>query len=86
MSEPMIGHIEFGPPSGNAEFWRVEWEKEQRLHAVLRAAVKEFFALLDATEESDEGRAFHPVMISCCRVMLTSKVEIALAKMKYLAL
>ena len=29
--------------------------------------VKELFELLDRTEETDEGRVFHPVKISCCR-------------------
>ena len=29
--------------------------------------VKALFELLDKTEESDNGRVFHPVKISCCR-------------------
>jgi hypothetical protein len=31
--------------------------------------VKELFEFLDATEESDSGRVFHPIAISCCRAM-----------------
>lgn len=31
--------------------------------------VKELFSFLDIVEVSDGGREFHPIAISCCRVM-----------------
>lgn len=37
--------------------------------------VKEFFSYLDYTEESDFGREFHPVHISCCRCMMMKDIE-----------
>jgi len=51
----------------------------------LKEAVKEFFAYLDMEEESDSGRIFHPISISCCRVMLHERVNSCLEKMKELA-
>jgi hypothetical protein len=39
-----------------------EWDKARRLAA-------ELFGYLDREEESDEGRAFHPVSFGCCRAM-----------------
>ena len=45
-------------------------------------AVKELFSLLDATEETDEGREFHPVRIVCCRNDITEKLENVLATLK----
>lgn len=35
----------------------------------IKARLTEFFSFLDATEESDSGRVFHPIAISCCRAM-----------------
>lgn len=34
----------------------------------LKQLVKELFYYLDMTEESDSGRAFHPTIITSCRV------------------
>jgi hypothetical protein len=51
----------------------------------LKAAVKEFFDYLDMEEESDGGRMFHPINISCCRVMLHERVNSCLEKMKELS-
>lgn len=49
-------------------------EESQRLVAArlaewdsLRPLVTEFFSYLDAEEESDSGRVFHPVQFGCCR-------------------
>ena len=44
--------------------------------------VKELFSLLDATEETDEGREFHPVRIVCCRNDMIEKLENVLATLK----
>ena len=51
----------------------------------LKEAVKEFFAYLDIEEESDGGRLFHPITVSCCRVMLHERLNSCLTKMKELA-
>ena len=48
----------------------------------LKDNVRELFSLLDATEETDEGREFHPVRIVCCRNDITEKLENVLATLK----
>ena len=45
-------------------------------------AVKELFSLLDATEETDEGRVYHPVQIVCVRNDMLIKLESVLATLK----
>lgn len=44
--------------------------------------VKELFELLDKTEETDEGRVFHPNRISSCRAMDAEKLEQVLKELK----
>ncbi len=44
--------------------------------------VKEFFSYLDYTEESDSGTLWHPIHISCCRCLMTKKVEECLIALK----
>lgn len=44
--------------------------------------LKRFFQILDITEESDNGNVFHPVHISCCRVMLGVELEAILKRLK----
>lgn len=51
----------------------------------LRSLVKEFFSYLDATEESDNGNAFHPLQLTCSRATMMPKVAECLEKMKELA-
>jgi hypothetical protein len=48
----------------------------------LEELVKDFFEILDQTEESDNGRIFHPVQISSVRVLETEKMREVLSKMK----
>jgi hypothetical protein len=48
----------------------------------LKELVRELFSYLDAVEESDEGRIFKPVNISCCRVMMGVKMDACLAALK----
>ena len=36
----------------------------------LRGLLKEFFQMLDSTEESDSGRIFKPIQISSCRALM----------------
>ncbi len=51
----------------------------------LNEVVTEFFSYLDLEEESDSGKLFHPVTISCCRVMITPKLNECLKTMKILS-
>ena len=46
------------------------------------AAVKELFSLLDATEETDEGRVHRPVQIVCVRTDMLIRLENVLATLK----
>jgi len=45
--------------------------------------VKELFELLDRTEETDEGRVFHPVKISCCREQDRLRLNKVLVALKH---
>lgn len=51
----------------------------------LRELTVELFKLLDYTEESDEGRTFHPVHVSCCRALMVPQLEAILVRMKRLS-
>ena len=54
--------------------------------ADLKAAVKTFFNdFLNYYEESDSGREFHPIHISCCRCMMTGPLNETLDKMRKLS-
>ena len=44
--------------------------------------VKELFMLLDVTEESDDGRVFHPNRISSCRAQDAEKLNQVLVELK----
>lgn len=44
--------------------------------------VKELFRLLDITEETDEGRVFHPNRISSCRALDAEKLNQILVELK----
>jgi len=48
----------------------------------LRVCVKEFFEkYLNHAEESDSGNMFHPITVSCCRVMMMKPLSNLLHKM-----
>jgi glutamyl-tRNA reductase len=48
----------------------------------LRVCVKEFFEkYLNHAEESDSGKMFHPITVSCCRVMMMKPLSNLLHKM-----
>ena len=51
----------------------------------LKELVREFFKYLDTVEESDSGREFHPVTISCCRTMMMDPLNKVLKEMKELS-
>ena len=50
--------------------------------ADLNDNIKELFSLLDATEETDEGRVHRPVQIVCVRSDMLIKLENVLATLK----
>ena len=45
--------------------------------------VKELFRLLDITEETDDGRVFHPNRISSCRALDAEKLNQVLIGLKH---
>jgi hypothetical protein len=47
--------------------------------------IKEFMGYLDYTEESDNGTLFHPVCITCSRVILHNEISACLTRMKKVA-
>jgi hypothetical protein len=49
---------------------------------VLETLVKDFFVFLDYTEESDSGRIFHPIAISCCRALMIEPLSACLNKLR----
>jgi len=52
----------------------------------LKECVKEFFEqYLNRREESDGGRMFAPIYVSCCRVMMTKPLNELLEKMRVLS-
>jgi len=51
----------------------------------LKTLVQQLFYYLDKEEESDSGRVFHPVHISCCRAAYTEKLDAILKRMKELS-
>lgn len=62
--------------------WLVKVDKENDTLLRQRHLVKELFKFLDYTEESDEGRLFHPVSISCCRALMTEPLGKVLKELK----
>ena len=50
----------------------------------LKLLTKRFFEILDTKEESDSGREFSPVKISCCRTFLGEELNKILPRMKEL--
>jgi hypothetical protein len=52
----------------------------------LQELVKEFFEdYLDVTEESDSGKVFHPIQISCVRCMKLKPLSDLLQRMRELS-
>jgi hypothetical protein len=56
-------------------------DKVAKLQVIVDAA-KGLVALLEKTEETDDGREFHPVTISSCRVHKTSLIAEYLKSIK----
>lgn len=52
----------------------------------LQTLVKDFFEkFLDTWEESDSGKEFHPITISCCRAMKIEPLNNLLNRMRKLS-
>ena len=52
----------------------------------LKECVKEFFEqYLNRREESDSGRMFAPIYVSCCRALMTGPLGELLEKMRVLS-
>ena len=62
-----------------AEAYAAELEKR---NASLETLIKDFFILLDKTEETNEGRVFRPNRISSCRVQDGQMLDNLLRLMK----
>jgi len=59
----------------------VEYVRADRIEK-LETLIKDFFTLLDITEETDEGRVFHPNRISSCRALDAEKLDQVLTELK----
>jgi hypothetical protein len=57
-------------------------EELEKRNASLETLIKDFFTLLDKTEETDEGRVFRPNRINSCRAEDGQKLENLLRLMK----
>ena len=55
-------------------------------HQELKIAVNKLFTeFLDVVEESDSGKEFHPIYISCCRALKLEPLNNLLKKLKELS-
>ena len=69
----------------NIALLREEMQQEER-DAELRVCVKEFFEkYLNRTEESDGGKMFHPITVSCCRALMLEPLNKLLERMSELS-
>ena len=68
--------------SASKEEWAERAINVEKKLAVLENSIKELFSLLDATEETDEGRVHRPVQIVCIRTDMLTKLENVLATLK----
>ena len=68
--------------AGSKEEWAERAINAEKKLAVLENSIKKLFSLLDATEETDEGRVHRPVQIVCVRTDMLIKLENVLATLK----
>jgi hypothetical protein len=50
--------------------------------AEMKVLIEQLFVLLDRTEETDDGRVFHPNTIQSCRALDAEKMGQVLGKLK----
>jgi hypothetical protein len=55
------------------------------LNNELQECVKDFFEYLDLREESESGKIFAPIEITCCRALLTAPLDELLNRMRILS-
>ena len=61
-------------------------QPEQSQTNELKEAVNDFFTkYLNRVEESDSGRCFHPIYISCCRALMMEPLGQLLERMRVLS-
>ena len=48
----------------------------------MKALLKEFFILLERTEETDDGRVFHPTIVRSSRALDAEKLKTIMAELK----
>jgi len=68
--------------AASKEEWAERALSSEKKLAALEDSIKELFNLLDATEETDEGRVHRPVQIVCVRTDMLIKLENVLATLK----
>jgi len=68
--------------AASKEEWAERAINAEKKLAVLENSIKELFNLLDATEETDDGRVHRPVQIVCVRSDMLIKLENVLATLK----
>jgi hypothetical protein len=72
--------------AGEADAWINGHRVGKKQGEQLRLAVKEFFdKYLDVVEESDSGRMFNPIQVSCCRAMKLEPLGKLLTEMRALS-
>ena len=72
---------EIMPPTGKTFKFDFDGELSE-----LKSLVKQFFEdYLDVWEESDSGREFHPITISCCRCMKIEPLNKLMGRMRELS-
>ena len=60
--------------------------QQQERDAELRACVKEFFeGYLNIVEQTDNGKEFNPITISCCRALMLEPLNNLLNRMAELS-
>lgn len=57
-------------------------ENLQKENEHLKNLIRNFFEFLDRTDESENGRVFHPVSIGCCRAAWMEPLDKLLKEMK----
>ena len=63
-----------------------EWRQRMNQNDELKECVKEFFEqYLNRREESDSGRMFAPIYVSCCRALMLQSLGELLEKMRVLS-
>ena len=76
---------------GNRNWWQERFGKQPEIECPncttnLEACVKEFFEkYLNRVEESDSGKMFHPICISCCRAAMLEPLDKLLDRMAELS-